>query len=124
MDLKPRFSLWARVRGFRFAFEGLWFVLRTQHNAWLHVTATAAVCALGFSLGISRPDWMWLIFAICLVWIAEALNTAFELLCNMVSPQLSHSVKRAKDVAAAAVLIAAGGAVIIGGLVFFPYLSR
>ena len=122
--MKPSFSLWTRVRSFRFALEGLWFVLRTQHNAWLHVTAAIVVCALGFSLGISKLDWMWLVVAITLVWITETLNTAFEHLCNVVSPQLSHSVKRAKDVAAGTVLIAATGAVIIGGLVFFPYLAR
>ena len=124
MDVKRGFSLSARMRGFRFAFEGLWFVLKTQHNAWLHVAAAVLACALGLSLGISRWDWMWLVFAICLVWIAEILNTAFEHLCDVVSPQMSHSVKRAKDVAAGAVLIAAAGALVIGGLIFLPYLTK
>ena len=99
-------------------------MLRTQHNAWLHVAAAVMVCVLGLSLGISRPDWMWLVFAICLVWIAEILNTAFEHLCDVVSPQMSHSVKRAKDVAAGAVLVAAAGAAIIGGFIFLPYFAQ
>lgn len=99
-------------------------MLRTQHNAWLHFAATVLVCAFGFLYGIGRSDWALLVLAVCMVWIAETLNTAFEHLCDVVSPQFSQSVKTAKDVVAGAVLIAAAGSVVIGGLVFFPYMVR
>jgi diacylglycerol kinase (ATP) len=58
------------------------------------------------------------------VWTAEALNTAFEFLCDVASPEFHPLVKQAKDVAAAAVLIAAMGATIIGLLVFVPHVFR
>ena len=51
---------------------------------------------------------------------AEALNTAFELLCDVASPAFHPEVERAKDVAAGAVLIAAAGAAIVGLVVFGP----
>jgi diacylglycerol kinase (ATP) len=57
------------------------------------------------------------------VWTAEALNTAFEALCDVASPALHPLVERAKDIAAGAVLMAAGGAVIVGLLVFLPHLA-
>jgi diacylglycerol kinase (ATP) len=51
-------------------------MLRSQHNARLHLAATLAVIAVGFGLQVSPGDWRWLAVAIALVWVAEALNTA------------------------------------------------
>jgi diacylglycerol kinase (ATP) len=117
------FSLGARIRSFGYAFRGLGFMLRTQHNAWIHVAATAGVIALGVWLRLSFFDWRWIILAIGIVWIAEIVNTAFEHLCDVVQPEFHVSVKAAKDVAAGAVLVAAFVAVIIALLVFLPYLG-
>jgi diacylglycerol kinase (ATP) len=118
------FSAAARARSFRYAFAGLGFMLRTQHNAWLHAAATAAVCAAGFALHVTPADWRWLVAAIALVWMAEAMNTAFEHLCDVVSPEFHLSVLRCKDVAAGAVLICAAGAAGLGLLTLLPYLTR
>ena len=63
-----------------------------------------------------------MVLAIIAVWTAEALNTAFEALCNVASPEFHPLVERAKDVAAGAVLISAIGAVVVGLLVFGPRL--
>lgn len=115
------FSLKDRVRSFRYAFVGLGFMVRTQHNAWLHAMATVIVMSAGFVLGITNADWKWLILTIVSVWVAETMNTAFEHLCDVVSPEHHDSVKVAKDVAAAAVLICAIGAVVMGWLIFGPY---
>ncbi len=98
-----RFSIVARLKSFTHAFAGFAFMLRTQHNAWLHLIATTGVVAAGFALQVSADDWRWLIAAIGLVWLAEAINTAFEHLCDVVSPEFHESVKRAKDIAAGAV---------------------
>ena len=118
------FSIGARFASFKFAFSGLWSILKTQHNAWLHLTATALVCIAGVWLKISATDWRWLVIAIALVWFAEAMNTAFEYLCDVVSPEFHSSVKKAKDIAAGAVLICAAGAASLGAMVFLPYLAR
>jgi diacylglycerol kinase len=73
-------------------------------------------------LGIERRDWIVLVFAIALVWVAESLNTAIEFLADAAVPDHHALVKHAKDIAAAAVLLAAGAAVLIGVLLFLPYL--
>jgi diacylglycerol kinase (ATP) len=117
------FSISARLKSFGHALSGLGLMLRTQHNAWIHLAATALVVALGFWLGIAPRDWRWIVLAIALVWVAEIVNTAFEHLCDVVQPDLHVSVKSAKDVAAGAVLVAAMAATVIGGLVFLPYLT-
>ena len=95
-------------------------MLRTQHNAWIHAGATILVAIVGFALRIDPTSWLWLVLAIVAVWTAEALNTAFELLADVASPDFHPVVKQAKDVAAGAVLIAAIGSVVIGLLVLGP----
>ena len=117
-----RFSIAARLKSFAFAFEGFAFMLRTQHNAWVHLGATIAIVALGFALQVSADAWRWLIAAMALVWVAEAMNTAFEHLCDVVSPQFHESVKRSKDIAAAAVLVCVIAASLHGAITFAPYV--
>ena len=116
------FKLSARFKSFGFAFSGLGFMLHTQHNAWLHLLASIVVVMGGFTLRITAPDWRWLIVAIAMVWVAETFNTAVEYLCDVVSPGFSEAVKRAKDIAAGAVLLCAISAFFIGALTIFPYL--
>jgi diacylglycerol kinase (ATP) len=116
------FRLAARMHSFRYAARGLRAVLQSQHNAWIHLTASAAVVLAGAVVGLSRVEWCLIVGAIMAVWVAESLNTAFEALCDVASPAMHPLVERAKDIAAGAVLITAVGAVITGALVFVPRL--
>lgn len=117
---KP-FSPAERLKSFVYAFAGIASLLRAEHNAWIHLAATVAVIAAGLWFGVGTGEWIALIIAITLVWMAEALNTAFEALCDVASPEFHPLVKQAKDVAAAAVLIAAMGAAAVGLIVFLPH---
>lgn len=63
-----------------------------------------------------------MVVAISLVLIAEILNTAIEFLVNLVSPQYNEMAGKVKDIAAGAVLFAAIMAVVIGTIVFGPYV--
>jgi diacylglycerol kinase (ATP) len=116
------FRLSARVHSFRYAFRGIRVMLESQHNAWIHATVTLAVCAAGLWLRIGASGWCWLVLAIMAVWTAEALNTAFEFLADVASPEFHPLVEKSKDVAAAAVLISAIGSLVIGLLVLGPSL--
>lgn len=118
------FQFTGRIRSFKFAFVGIWTMLKSQHNAWVHACATLAVVAAGLSFGISAAEWCWLVLAIMAVWTAESLNTAFEFLADVASPEFHPLVKHSKDVAAGAVLIAALGSIVISALVFEPYFAK
>jgi diacylglycerol kinase (ATP) len=121
---QPRaFTFTGRLRSFAHAFEGIRLMLISQHNAWVHAAATVAVIVAGLMLRLDRFEWCWIILAISGVWMAEALNTAFEFLCDVASPQFHPMVKHAKDVAAGAVLLSSAGAVAIGLLVLGPRLA-
>lgn len=117
-----RFSLAARARSFGHAFRGVAALLASQHNAWIHALATLAVVGTGALAGLSRLEWSVLVLAIAAVWTAEGLNTALEFLCDAVHPERHPLVGRAKDVAAAAVLVAAAGAAVVGVIVLGPPL--
>ncbi|HEX5661638.1 MAG TPA: diacylglycerol kinase family protein [Polyangiales bacterium] len=119
-----KFSIAARLRSFYFAARGIKTMLLSQHNAWVHVVATVLVIALGLTAGLTRLEWFVLTLAIMAVWMAESINTAFEFLCDVTSPEFHPLVEKAKDVAAGAVLIAAIGATAIGALVFVPYVCE
>lgn len=94
----------------------------SQHNAWIHAVATIVVLAGSAFFGIDRTEWLAVILSIVSVWTAESLNTAFEFLCDVASPDFHPLVEKAKDVAAGAVLICALGAAAIGAVVFVPRL--
>jgi len=96
-------------------------MISSQHNAWIHAAATLVVVALGLFLGLTKAEWCWIVLAIISVWTAEALNTAFEFLTDVASPEFHPLAAKAKDVAAGAVLITAIGSVLIGILVLGPY---
>ncbi len=120
--MTQRFSISARARSFVYAGRGLRDIVVTQHNAWLHGLATCGVVAAGLALNVTQTEWLMLTLAIASVWTAESLNTAFELLCDAVHPEVHPLVARAKDAAAGAVLITALGATVLGTLVFAPHL--
>jgi diacylglycerol kinase (ATP) len=111
-----------RLRSVKFAVRGVVIMLKTQHNAWLHATATILVLVGGFVIGLSVSEWCWIALAITSVWTAEALNTAFEFLTDVASPDFHPIAEKAKDVAAGAVLLAACGSVAIGVLVLGPHV--
>lgn len=112
-----------RLKSFVYALQGLAHLVRTQANARLHLLAAVLVCAAGAYFGLSRAEWLWITVAVTLVWCAEAFNTALEQLADVLHPQQHPGIGRAKDVAAAAVLIAAVGAAVIGLLVFVPHVA-
>ncbi|MBO6549992.1 MAG: diacylglycerol kinase family protein [Rhizobiales bacterium] len=120
---EKQFSVRARLKSFSYAANGLNIMLKTEHNCWVHLTVTILVFSSALLLQISVSDWRWLVLAISIVWIAEAINTALEYLCDVVSPDLNSGIKAAKDIAAGAVLISAICAASLGLLTFFPYIE-
>ncbi len=111
-----------RVFAFKNAFAGIFVFFKHGEHAKLHLIATLFVVFLGWYLQISSTDWMISLLCIALVLSLEAVNSAIEYLVDLASPNFHPLAKKSKDIAAAAVLIAAIFALIIGLLIFIPYL--
>ena len=116
------FSAKDRVRSFGYAGKGLRLLVSGQHNAWIHATLTVVAIGLGLALRISSLEWCAIVIAIGLVWVAEGLNTALELLADTVLPERNEKIGQVKDVAAGAVLVAAIASALVGAIVFLPRL--
>jgi len=114
--------IYSRIESFGNAFRGWWYVLETQHNAWIHAVIAMVVFALAIWLGLPARDWAVLILTITMVFTAEFINTAIEAVVDLASPQKHPLAKVGKDVGAAAVLIAALAAILIGLLILGPPL--
>lgn len=114
----------ARILSFKYAFNGIWITLKSQKNAWIHLFITIMVMIAGFYFGITAKEWCWIVLAISSVWTAEALNTAFEFLTDVASPEFHPLAAKGKDVSAGAVLISAIGAAIIGLIIFIPHIMH
>ena len=115
------FDLGGRLASFVHAGRGL-RVLLNEPNARLQGLATLAVVALGLWLELGRTDWALLTLSIALVLASEAANTALEALADRTAPERHALVGRAKDVAAAGVLIASLAAAAVGFFVLGPPL--
>jgi diacylglycerol kinase len=123
--LRPPDGLWRRrVASFGHAFRGVWSALRSEVHLRFHALATVVVIGLGLHYSLARLEWALVAISIGCVWSAELVNTAIEALTDLASPGYHPLAGKAKDVAAGAVLIAALGAVVVGILVFGPYIIR
>jgi len=116
---KPR-GAFAFLTGFVYAFKGVYFLMSSQRNVWVHIVATLLVVFGGFYYSVSAGEWHAIILSIGIVFAAEAFNTAIEELVNKVYPGYDKSAGRIKDLAAGAVLFTAIAAAIIGFIIFVP----
>jgi diacylglycerol kinase (ATP) len=121
MNNNTSLTFTGRIRSIRCALIGVRVMIASQQNAWIHAVATVIVVVVSLSFGLTKAEWCWIVLAIISVWTAEALNTAFEFLTDVASPEFHPVAAQAKDVAAGAVLITALGSVLIGILVLGPY---
>ncbi|GLV56971.1 diacylglycerol kinase [Dictyobacter sp. S3.2.2.5] len=110
------------IAGFGFAFQGLWYAIRTQRNIRVHLTMAVLAILLGVLLHISSIEFALVFIAISGVFIAEMINTAIELCIDLASPNYHPLAKIAKDVAAGAVLVNAILSIIIALFIYGPHL--
>lgn len=114
------FSWRARGRSFIYAWEGIKSLVKSEHNAWLHLSAAALAVFAGIMLHINAGEWVAVVMCIGAVLMAEGFNSAIEAVCDLVSPAPHPLVKKAKDIAAGAVLIMAASAFVTGCIIFIP----
>ena len=111
-------SLWEYLRGraksFTHAFRGIGVLFATQANARIHLVAMLIIAGIGWWFSLSATEWCLIVLCMGLVLAAEALNSALEFLTDLASPDYHPLAKKAKDLAAGAVLIT----VIFGGVVW------
>ena len=112
------FTLKKRLKSFCYAFNGVFLLLRYEHNAWIHASVALCVIVAGSLIGLSSTEWLFIVVAIGTVLAAEAINSSIEALS-----EYNEAIKRTKDLAAGAVLILSIAAAITGLIIFLPKLT-
>ena len=106
-----------QLRSFGYAWQGIRCCVGKEQNLSFHLIATVCVVVAGFCFGITRSEWMAIVICIGLV-------IAIERLVDLVSPQRHPVAGQVKDIAAGAVLVCALAAMVVGLIIFVPYLTR
>lgn len=105
---------------FRYAFEGIKYVLKTQPNMKIHTVIGLLAVVAGFFFKISEAEWLAIVIVIGFVLILEVVNTAVETLVDLYTEEYHHLAKVSKDTAAGAVLLMAIVSVVVGLIIFLP----
>ena len=111
-----------RMLSFKYAFEGIATSMRDQPNLVIQFCIAAIVLAAGYYFQITKAEWLITTLTIGFVITFELTNTAIEEIVDSFTDQVHPAAKKAKDVAAAAVLTASITAAIVGIIIFFPYI--
>ncbi len=111
-------------KSFIYASRGLVKVFREEQNLRIQAVVALAVVGLAWYLGAGRIEWAILILTIGIVVLMEIVNTAVELVADVFKPRINEYVKMIKDVMAAAVMMSSIIAVVIGIIIFLPYLFK
>ena len=119
MEKKNRNTL---IKSFGYAFQGILTGIRNERNMKIHCAAIILVTMAGTLFQITAVQWCICLLLFALVAALELVNTAVEAVLDLVTEEKKPLAKVAKDTAAGAVLIAAAASVIIGCIIFLPYV--
>jgi len=108
------------IKSFGYALSGIIYTIKTQLNFRIHLVALLLAGTAGWYFKLSSSEWLALVLTVGLVLVAELLNTAIELLVDLVSPEYNAVAGKVKDIAAGAVLVAAIIALFTGSIIFIP----
>lgn len=122
MPDSPKLKHTGFVQSCKGACKGIAYSFRAEKHLRFHFFAAIIVISLGLYIGLAREDWLFVIYAIGSVIVAELFNTALERSIDLLQPTFHPIAGIAKDIASGAVLITAIQAVVIGIIVFTPYL--
>ncbi|MDI9519477.1 MAG: diacylglycerol kinase family protein [Bacillota bacterium] len=108
---------------FRVAFIGLKLALLDK-SVFIQVIIGIIVTIISIILKLNKIDFILVLLCIGLVIATEILNTCVEELCNLYTTKQNENVKYIKDISAGAVLFVAILTLIIGVIIFLPYIRR
>jgi len=110
------------LKSFGYAFKGLLKVFREEQNLRIQSVVSFITIIFGVYFKIKALEWAVLFLVIGLVLIAEISNSAVERITDVLKPRINSYVKEIKDIMAAAVLLSSLVALIVGAVIFWPYL--
>lgn len=114
---------WSRlINSFSYALQGLREAFFSERNLQIHFFFSVIVIFCGFLFHITKVEWLIVLLLFGGMFSIEMLNTSIEKVVDLITDEYHPLAKKAKDIAAGAVLIYAIIAIIVGLIIFLPYL--
>ncbi|WP_092091322.1 diacylglycerol kinase family protein [Pisciglobus halotolerans] len=106
---------------FKYAFFGIKTAFQEERNMRTHLILGLVTVLCCLFLNLSLYEWFWILLCIFQVLVTEIWNTVIENVVDLVTGQRFHQLaKKAKDMAAAAVLLTSLFSTIVGAVIIFP----
>ncbi|MDO9399756.1 MAG: diacylglycerol kinase [bacterium] len=112
------------AKSFVYAWRGLCKVFKEEQNLQIQTAGGLLIFILAYFFQISRWEWIVLVLIVILVILMELANSVVERITDALKPRISSYVKEIKDIMAAGVLVASIAALIVGCIIFWPYLIK
>ncbi len=112
------------IKSFGYAFEGLQHAFTYDQNLRIHFIVAIIVIIVSVIFGVSVVEMGLLGVMIILVITTEMINTSIERMVDLITKEHRVEAKIAKDVSSGMVFVSAVGSVIVGVLIFLPYILR
>lgn len=109
------------IFSFKFGWQGLWVAFREEHNLIMQLIIGLAGLILGLLFQISLTDWTLGVVTWGMTSAMELTNTALEEVVDSFTSEQHPGAKKAKDIAASAVMLLFFIEVIVGLLIFGPH---
>lgn len=110
------------IRSFGYAIKGLGLIFKEEQSFRVQVAAAVVVIVIMFVLPVKNWEKVALILVMGWVLVLELINSILERIVDILKPRVHLGVESVKDIMAAAVLIASFTALIIGLIIFIPYV--
>lgn len=104
------------------AIKGLLFAFRNERNFKIEVFIGSCVVLLSIVFQITFIEFLFICSAIFLSLITEIINSSIEHLSDIISKKYLNVIKVTKDLSAAGVLLSAIYSIIVGIIIFLPYI--
>jgi undecaprenol kinase len=111
-------------KSFKYALKGLIKVFKEEQNFRIQSFSGIIVILFGIYFNINSIEWVLLIIMIILVLLMEIANSGVERVVDLLQPRINSYVKEIKDIMAAAVMVSSVGAIIVGIIIFLPYIQN
>lgn len=118
-----RITISTLTKSFSYALKGMRYTFRHEQNFRMQLIVALVVVALMFLFRVKPWEVVALTFVIMSVLILEIANTIVERLVDLLKPRLNHYSALIKDLMAAVVLLASIGSLVVGAIIFIPYVT-
>ncbi len=108
-----------QLKSFGCAIKGFFGAVCSEGHLRFHLVAAVYVLVFSSFYNFTAAQWAVLIILIALVIAAELVNTAIENTCDAVTTEQNEHIRRAKDMAAGAVLVLSIAAAAIAVIFFW-----